>query len=91
MGISKGTHAVSTLFSLLSAVELECAPAGGTLADARHLLFLDLAEECGVKALLRSLCSIRAPETFFDDLREDLFRVERRPAALENLQSRIQE
>ena len=71
MGISKGTHAVSTLFSLLSAVELECAPAGGTLADARRLLLLDLAEECGVKALLRSLCSIRAPETFFDDLRED--------------------
>ena len=53
MGISKGTHAVSTLFSLLSAVELECAPAGGTLADARRLLLLDLAEECGVKALLR--------------------------------------
>ena len=76
---------------LRSAVELECSPADGTLADARRLLFLDLAEECGVKALLRSLCSIRAPETFFDDLREDLFRVERRPAALEDQQSRIQE
>ena len=35
---------------LRSAVELECAPAGGTLADARRLLFLDLAEECGVFA-----------------------------------------
>ena len=76
---------------LRSAVELECSPAGGAPADARRLLFLDLAEECGVKALLRSLCSIRAPETFFDDLREDLFRVERRPAALEDQQSRIQE